>query len=68
MEAQAPGSPFLREWEVLLRRPAEALLPVLTEPSPWSRELRHVTPFAGVLSASERATVFRTFADESRAE
>ena len=58
----------LREWRVLLDRPVEALVPLLTDPDPWARELRHVTPFAGVLSAAERADVYRAFADaESRA-
>ena len=56
----------LREWGVLLERPLAALLPVLTDPSPWARELRHVTPFAGLLSARERAAVIRGFADMER--
>lgn len=56
----------LREWGVLLDRPLEALLPLLTDPDPWARELRHVTPFAGVLSATERAEVYRAFADDER--
>ncbi len=56
----------LREWGVLLDRPLEALLPLLTDPDPWVRELRHVTPFAGVLSAGERAEVYRSFADDER--
>ena len=56
----------LREWAVLLDRPLEALLPLLTDPDPWARELRHVTPFAGVLSARERAEVYRAFADDER--
>ena len=51
----------LREWSVFLDRPLEALLPLLTDPSPWARELRHVTPFAGILSAAERAEVYREF-------
>lgn len=54
----------LREWSVLLDRPVEALLPLLTDPDPWARELRHVTPFAGVLTAAERAEVYREFADD----
>jgi len=54
----------LREWVVLLDRPVEALLPLLTDPDPWARELRHVTPFAGVLSAAERAEVYRAFAND----
>ncbi len=61
-----PGSPALREWGTLLDRPIEALLPLLTDASPWARELRHVTPFAGVLSAAERAEAYRSFADAER--
>jgi transcriptional regulator with XRE-family HTH domain len=49
---------LLREWSVILDRPVEALCAVLTDPGEWARELRHVTPFAGALSASERAAVY----------
>jgi len=67
MLARQDGSSLpLREWGVLLDRPVEALLPLLTDPDPWARELRHVTPFAGVLSAAERAAVYRAFADAER--
>jgi len=63
MREQNPGAvQLLREWQVLLDRPINALLPVLTDLSEWARELRHVTPFAGVLSAPERTTVYREFA------
>ena len=62
------SSQALREWGVLLDRPVPALVEVLTDPSPWARELRHVTPFAGVLSARERAEVLRDFAHEDGAE
>ena len=65
MTARQPEvSHLLREWTVLLARPVEALLPLLTDPDPWARELRHVTPFAGVLTAAERAEVYRGFADD----
>lgn len=57
---------LLREWKVILDRPVEALLPVLTDPGEWARELRHVTPFSGVLSAAERTAVYRAFADDER--
>jgi len=69
MRAAAPGaSQLLREWEVLLSRPIAALVPVLSDRSEWARELRHVTPFAGVLSGAERTEVYRAFArEESRA-
>jgi transcriptional regulator with XRE-family HTH domain len=57
----AGSSPFLKEWTVLLDRPLEALIPVLTDRDPWARELRQVTPFAGILSAAERTAVYRDF-------
>lgn len=56
----------LREWGVVLDRPLEALLPLLTDPDPWARELRHVTPFAGVLSAAERRDVYAAFGAAER--
>lgn len=63
MRALHPGARLLLdEWQCLLRRPLDALLPVLTDPAPWARELRHVTPFTGILSAAERAQVYRAFA------
>lgn len=66
MRTLHPGArPLLDEWRLLLRRPINALVPVLLDPSPWSRQLRHVTPFSGILSARERAHVYREF---SRAE
>jgi hypothetical protein len=65
MARQEEPSLPLREWGVLLERPLEALLPLLTDPDPWARELRHVTPFAGVLTAAERAEVYRGFADDA---
>jgi transcriptional regulator with XRE-family HTH domain len=61
LERTGDSSHPIREWSVLLDRPLEALLPLLTDPSPWARELRHVTPFAGILSAPERAQVYREF-------
>jgi len=68
MRALHPGArPLLDEWRVLLRRPIDALVPVLTDPKPWARELRHVTPFTGSLSAAERAQVYRGFAERELA-
>lgn len=65
MRERHPGAePLLREWAVLLERPVPELAPALTDPSPRARELRQVTPFAGVLSAPERADVYRSFARE----
>ncbi len=66
MQHKNPGAVgLLREWTVFLDRPLEALAAVLTDPSEWARELRHVTPFAGVLSARERTMVYRDFAQRT---
>lgn len=56
---------LLREWEVLLDQSVRGVASVLVDPSPHARELRQVTPFAGVLTASERAEVYRDFAAEA---
>lgn len=61
------AAPILREWDVLLARPLADLTALMTDPSPRARELRHVTPFAGVLSARERAQTYRAFARQERA-
>lgn len=55
---------LLREWEVMLDRPLRDLVSILIDPSPPARELRHVTPFAGVLPAAERAAAYRSFREE----
>ena len=62
-----PGArQLLDEWGVLLKRSIPELIPVLTDPGARARELLQVTPFAGVLSAEERARVYRDFAEEER--
>ena len=68
MRRRHPGArQLLNEWRVALARPIPALVDLMTAVDPWSRELRHVTPFAGVLSPEERAAVYRRFAaDEAR--
>ena len=67
MAARVAGpSQILEEWRVVLDRPLSALLPLLTDPAPWVRELRQLTPFAGVLSARERALAYRAFAEAER--
>ena len=52
---------LLDEWERLLNGSADALMDALVNPGLYFRDLRHVTPFAGVLKASERAAVYREF-------
>ena len=64
MRERHPGAERLfEEWEMLLDRPIRDLAVALVDPGPRGRELRHVTPFAGVLSAPERAEVYRDFAE-----
>ncbi len=60
----SPASQPLREWTVLLDRPVEFLVEAIIDPSPAARELRHMTPFAGVLTARERREVYESFAHE----
>ncbi len=55
---------LFREWAVLLDRPLPELVHAIIDPSSWGRELRHVTPFAGVLSAEERTDMYRSFREE----
>jgi transcriptional regulator with XRE-family HTH domain len=57
-----PGAAVLfREWDRILRLPLTDIIDVLRDPRPRARELRQVTPFAGVLSAAERTRVYRAF-------
>jgi hypothetical protein len=59
----SPSQP-LREWAVLLDRPLRALVEVLTDPSPWARELRHESPFGDVLTPAETRAALRSFSAE----
>lgn len=48
---------WIDEWASLIEGPLPDLLDALTSRSPRSRELRQNTPFAGILSEHERASV-----------
>lgn len=54
-------------WRGILDRPVAEIAEVLMDPRPLARELRHVTPFAGVLTAPERADVYGHFASSDAA-
>jgi len=56
------ASQVLNEWRILLDLPLPYLADILRDPGPHARELRHVSPFAGVLNAPERARVYGEFA------
>ena len=52
---------LLDEWERILGRSVGEIVEVLLDPGVHARDLRHVTPFAGVLSQAERAKVYAEF-------
>ena len=52
---------WLDEWEELLRGPVDQVLETLTSRTPRARELRQNSPFAGVLTESERQAVLSAF-------
>lgn len=70
MQSSASGArarQWLDEWDRLLQGPLIGVLRALTSDSPLSRELRQNSPFAGVLSESERAAVLEQFSASRRA-
>jgi transcriptional regulator with XRE-family HTH domain len=63
MMAVNPGATeLLSRWRRLLDGPVEEIVEILRDPRPTARELRHVTPFGGILTARERANIYRRFA------
>lgn len=56
------GAPWLRQWLSVIGRGPEAVMRTLVSTDPLARELRANSPFAGVLSASERAAILASFA------
>lgn len=52
---------LLTEWRAILRAHPETIAAVMTHPGSRARELRQVTPFAGVLTHSERVEVYTAF-------
>lgn len=61
LKASHPHVVLFDAWDHLLRLPPSFVADVLRDPRPFARELRHVTPFVGVLSAAERAEVYQRF-------
>jgi len=57
-----PGAvELLNEWGAILRTNPETVAAIMTNPGRHARELRQVTPFAGVLSTTDRAAVYSEF-------
>ncbi len=61
-------NPFAREllivWQQWLKLPLDDLIQKILDPAPLARELRQVSPFAGLLSPKERVCVLKQFRKE----
>ena len=53
-----PGQPYLAEWESLFDQGMEAALSMAVEESEHAAIMRKSSPFAGILSVSERQAIF----------
>lgn len=58
---------LLDRWHIWLKLPAEDLKALMLHPSPSSREMRQVSPFSGLLSPQQRASVIGRFREEDAA-
>jgi transcriptional regulator with XRE-family HTH domain len=67
MERHPGAAPLLTEWDRILDRPASEIAEVLIDPGSRARELRQVTPFAGLLSPAQRAETYKRFRTSERA-
>lgn len=56
-----PAADTFDQWERILEGPLEELISVLRSRDRDARELRQVTPFAGVLNAAERDMAYTEF-------
>ena len=65
-ELNPHAAELLNEWRRSLGWPVQHLVDLMVDPRPRARDLRHLTPFAGVLSNSQRADVYREFAQMER--
>jgi transcriptional regulator with XRE-family HTH domain len=65
-DANPEAAPLLREWAGILDSGADRVLHVLADPGEHARELRQVTPFAGLLTARQRQEVYRAFREAER--
>ncbi len=59
--ARGIGPPALARWRTILARPWPHVAAILTEMSENAARLRHASPFAGILSAAERARLYEAF-------
>lgn len=52
---------LLNRWADWLKLPTETLILHMLDPQPEAREMRHVSPFAGVLAPQERVRLLQAF-------
>jgi hypothetical protein len=57
--------PYLDEWLVYIESDMETLINFMTALTEEAQRLRSSSPFAGILSNSERMAIFETFKNES---
>lgn len=57
----AHAAPLLKQWHCWLSLPVAALINRMLDPGEHARDMRQVSPFAGALSARERAAVLHEF-------
>jgi hypothetical protein len=55
-------------WGVLLDGPIEKLVEVLVDPGEAATELRHVTPFAGIVDMKTRGRIWREIKERLESE
>jgi DNA-binding XRE family transcriptional regulator len=62
MRRSNPGAgELLDEWDRILRQPLRQIAAMAMDPGERGRDLRQVTPFAGVIDPRRRADVYRSF-------
>lgn len=62
LQKQHPSvSALFKRWKLWLKLPLADLSALILNPGSEHRDMRQVSPFAGVLSASERAAVIKRF-------
>lgn len=66
LHPEGPAWEWLDRWAVVLEDGVEAVLDALTSSAGYAVELRRASPFAGILTESERQRVIESFAESRR--
>ncbi len=57
---------LFQNWRTWLDQPIESLIENMLAPSPLAREMRHVSPFSGLLAPADRARILRQFREAEK--